>query len=230
MTLTRDALRAGLLLEFARKQPGVGRVMTDDEMQHSRQATLRARPDMGDLWVFAYGSLIWNPALDYVERRIGLLRGYHRSFCLWTHIGRGTLERPGLVLGLEPGGECQGVVFRIAEAAIDEETHLLWRREMLTNAYEPHWLDVGTAQGVVPALCFVMNTAHERYTGALCDAEVAEVIATAEGTLGRCSDYFHNTVAHLEEMGLEDAFLRRLRAQVDAAEQAATQTACPTST
>ncbi|WGF89402.1 gamma-glutamylcyclotransferase [Marinivivus vitaminiproducens] len=218
MTLTRDSLRSGLLLEMIRNQAGPNRALSDEEMLASRQAALRARPDEGDIWVFGYGSLIWNPALEYVERRVGRLQGYHRTFCLWTHMGRGTRERPGLVLGLEAGGECQGVLFRIAEAAIDEETHLLWRREMVTNAYEPRWLEVSSALGVVNALSFVMNTRHERYAGELSDEQVAAVIATAEGNLGRCADYFYNTVAHLDEMGLEDAFLRRLRAQVAALE------------
>jgi cation transport protein ChaC len=118
------------------------------------------------------------------------------------------------VLGLERGGSCRGVAFHIAPDAVADELAIVWRREMISGAYVPRWVDVHTALGEIRAVTFVINHTHERYARFLPDEEVAEVIATAEGFLGPCADYLINTVDHLAELGIHDRPLERLRHQV----------------
>ena len=130
------------------------------------------------------------------------------------HAGRGSAKRPGLMLALDRGGSCSGVVFRISRAQADEEMELIWRREMISGSYIPRWLEVRTPAGPVQAVTFVVNRTHDRYTGELPEREVVETLATARGPLGRSCDYLYHTVAHLEAMGIADRNLRRLSRQV----------------
>jgi glutathione-specific gamma-glutamylcyclotransferase len=191
-------------------------VLTPEEHRASIAALLEQRPDSGDVWLFAYGSLIWNPLIHFVEKRVGTVKGYHRCFCLWTHLGRGTVETPGLMLGLEPGGSCRGVVYRIAGDLVAQELDIVWRREMMTGAYAPRWMRVGTKAGPVHALAFRINRTHTRYAGRLPEERVIATLAEAKGPLGACATYLFNTVAHLEELGIRDPRLVRLRDQVAA--------------
>src|SRR3989304_2361700 len=111
--LTRTDLESDRLRKlFCQANPGV-RVLTDAELESSLQALLQTHPQGEDVWLFGYGSLIWNPILPFAERHVARLHGYHRRFCLWSHVNRGSLHKPGLVLGLDAGGCCRGVVFRI---------------------------------------------------------------------------------------------------------------------
>jgi cation transport protein ChaC len=190
------------------------RVLSEAELAASRRATLAGVDLSAGVWLFGYGSLIWNPAFHFTDRRTGRIFGWHRRFCLWTHLGRGCPERPGLVLGLERGGSCRGVAFHIAPEVVEEELEIVWRREMISGAYVPRWVEVRTALGPVPAIAFVINHAHERYARDLSDEEVAEVLATASGWLGPCADYLVNTVDHLAALGIHDRPLERLRQQV----------------
>lgn len=164
----------------------------------------------GTLWVFGYGSLIWNPCFHFAERRLATARGWHRQFCLWTHLGRGTRECPGLMLGLEQGGACRGVAYRIAPDQVEAELDIIWRREMVTAAYRPIWLRAVTADGPIMAIGFAINRGHERYAGRLEEQRIVEAIATATGPLGPCAEYLFNTTAHLDELGIGDRYLRRL--------------------
>src|SRR5579863_9131919 len=129
-TLLNDSMRA--LVQAA--DPSI-RVLTLEELRAGIGAVLGKRPTGGDVWLFGYGSLIWNPLIHFEEKRIGNVHGYHRCFCLWTHIGRGTPAKPGLMLGLERGGACRGVVYRLAAEAAPHELEIVWRREMVTGAY-----------------------------------------------------------------------------------------------
>jgi glutathione-specific gamma-glutamylcyclotransferase len=212
--LTRDNIRSGLIRDMIRQADPTMRVLTDEELHASIAAVIT--PDLAgrDVWLFCYGSLIWNPAFHFVERRLGTVHGYHRRFCLWTHLGRGTPDFPGLVLGLERGGSCRGVAFRVAAEAVPDELEIVWRREMVSGAYRPTWVTVRTPEGPVRAVTFVMNRRHDRYAGLLPEDRVADVIANAAGYLGRCADYLINTVAHLEELGIHDRALVRLRDRV----------------
>lgn len=213
MLLTREALLAGELQRLVAQLEGI-RALSDDELHASLARTLARHPPGADLWVFAYGSLIWNPTFHFVERRVARLHGYHRRFCLWTSLGRGTPERPGLMLGLDRGGSCCGVAYRIAADAVPTETEALWRREMVTGSYTPTWVRIRDAEGAREAITFVINHAHERYAHRLDEREVAEVVAFAEGRLGACRDYLFNTMQHLTELGLRDSGLERVAAVV----------------
>jgi glutathione-specific gamma-glutamylcyclotransferase len=214
MALTRDQIRDGHVRRMIAELGIAMRVLSEDELAASRAAILAGVDLSEGVWLFGYGSLIWNPAFHFTDRLIGTVYGYHRRFCLWTHLGRGCPERPGLVLGLERGGSCRGAVFRIAPDAVEEELAIVWRREMISGAYVPRWVDVHTALGRLRAITFVINRDHEGYARFLPDDRVAEVIATAEGWLGPCADYLINTVDHLAALGIHDRPLKHLRAQV----------------
>jgi cation transport protein ChaC len=214
MTLTRESIKEGLVHKRIAELGIAMRVLSEEELAASRHATLAGADLSGGVWLFGYGSLIWNPAFHFTDRLIGTVYGYHRRFCLWTHLGRGCPERPGLVLGLERGGSCRGVAFHIAPDAVEEELAIVWRREMLSGAYTPRWVDVRTALGAVRAVTFVINHGHERYARLLPDERVAEVIATAEGFLGPCADYLINTLDHLAALGIHDRPLQKLRERV----------------
>ncbi len=179
---------------------------------------LLAEAPKGDLWIFAYGSLIWNPAIHVAEERLARLRGYHRRFCLWTSLGRGSPERPGLILGLEPGGSCAGVALRVERTVAESEFEILFRREMVSGSYAPRWVPgaLDGARRSVPMLVFVMNRGHPRYSGRLTDARIAKSIATAEGPLGACCDYLDQTVAALADRGIRDSMLNRMQRLVSA--------------
>jgi glutathione-specific gamma-glutamylcyclotransferase len=211
--LTREFLRGGGLRRAIGADPTV-RILTDEERAASIAETFGPKLGSEDVWVFAYGSLMWNPTFLYAERRIGIIRGYHRRFCLWTTLGRGTTTNPGLMLALEPGGACRGVAFRIAAAEAVHEVDLIWRREMIAASYIPRWVEVATKTERLRAVAFVMDRGHERYAGKLPEERLVPVIANACGRLGTCADYLFETVAHLEELGIRDAPLTRLRDRV----------------
>ncbi len=209
LALTRDSIREGRLAKLMAAHDSSIVMLSEDELADSRNKAMRHH-EGGDLWLFGYGSLIWNPAFEFAERRIGAIYGRHRQFCLWTWLGRGSRDCPGLMLGLEAGGKCRGVAYRIDAEAIDSELDVVWRREMLTAAYRPIWVRVETDQGSVPALTFAINRQHERYAGKLAIDYVAERLAAACGPLGTGAEYLFNTHRHLTELGLRDRYLDRL--------------------
>jgi cation transport protein ChaC len=214
MRLTRD-----LIARIPRNDHDPGPTpsyLTDSERAASLAATLAHPRARQPVWVFAYGSLIWKPDVPFAERRIGTLRGYHRQFCLLVRRFRGSPEAPGLVLGLERGGICRGVVYRLTEHERDGALRTLWARELLTAAYVPRWVDVRTDSGTVRAIAFTINRMHERYTGRLGDEAVADALAAACGHVGSCAEYLLETVMHLEELGIRDRRLWRLQEMVAA--------------
>jgi cation transport protein ChaC len=226
--LTRESIMDGSMRRwFAAADPTM-KVATDEEHTASIAGLLKTRPDgAGDVWVFAYGSLIWNPTIHTVERRRAELRGYHRRFCLWTHLGRGTPDCPGLMLALERGGSCCGVAYRIAAPQVEHELMILWRREMVTGAYRARWVKAMTPEGPIAAIAFAMNAQHHRYAGRLPEAQVAAVIARAEGALGPCHKYLFSTVEHLRQLGIRDHGMERLARQVEALRQPPSDIAGP---
>lgn len=210
--LTRDNIKNGVLHDMIKAGGALLPLLSDEELETSWSQTLAAQPNdhHGDIWVFGYGSLIWNPAFHFVEKRIARLNGYHRCFCLWTHLGRGTPERPGMVLGLERGGSCVGVAFRIAAKAVADEVEIIWRREMVSGAYLPRWTRLSTEEGAVTAVSFVINPDHPRYACKPPEQDVVTSLAHATGPLGAAREYLDNTVSHLDELGIHDRALRRL--------------------
>ncbi len=215
--ITRERLRDGShLAELrARALPGFP-IRSDAEIEASLRQALAGRPPNGNVWVFGYGSLIWNPAFEFAETKVALVRGWHRRFCLWLKAGRGTPESPGLMLALDRGGSCRGVAFRLPDGQVEEELLILWRREMLSGSYEARWLDAHSPEGPMRVITFVANRRHDRFTNLLSDEEVADRIAVARGPLGSCIEYLRNTVEHLEALGFRDASLERIRRRVDA--------------
>ena len=183
-----------------------------------------------DLWVFGYGSLMWNPGFPYLESRPGVVGGYHRRFCVSSHRYRGTPERPGLVLGLDRGGSCRGLAFRVAPEHVPATLDYLWDREMINRVYRPRMVpvrlgggqgsggqgDTGQAGGEAPvsACTFVVDRRHGQYCGCLDESTMADRIAGCCGERGPNLDYLANTVAHLEELGIRDRSLSSLLAAV----------------
>ncbi|MCC7225347.1 MAG: gamma-glutamylcyclotransferase [Burkholderiaceae bacterium] len=167
-----------------------------------------------DLWVFAYGSLIWRPEFDFAERRLARLHDHHRSLCLWSRVNRGTPEVPGLVFGLDHGGSCSGVVFRIPGRAVPETFSALWAREMSTGAYLPRWLTCDTDRGEISALAFVIDQSGSGYVPRLPEDDLVRIILRASGTYGPCIDYVLQTAEALKASGIcddhLDALARRL--------------------
>jgi glutathione-specific gamma-glutamylcyclotransferase len=211
--LTRESIRSGAVRKIAADH-GLMRILSDEELAASLGGVLDGVDLSAGVWVFGYGSLIWNPAFHFTDRVVGTVHGFHRRFCLWTHLGRGCRERPGLVLGLERGGSCRGVAYHIAPDAALEELDIVWRREMISDAYVPRWVNVHTPMATVRAITFTINQAHERYACKLSDEAAAEAIAQASGFLGACADYLINTVDHLADLGIHDRPLERLRDRV----------------
>jgi cation transport protein ChaC len=220
--ITRQRLRDGSLLAHWRASAlPDSPVRSDEEIEASLKHSLAERPTDGDAWVFAYGSLIWNPTFEFVEQRVALMPGWHRRFCLSIKTGRASPEAPGLTLALDRGGSCKGVAFRIKEDQVDEELLMLWRREMASGVYEARWVDItiqGEQERKVNAVTFVANRRHARFTNLLSDAEIAERLAVARGPFGSCQDYLMNTIEHLETLGLTDAGLERIRCCIAARE------------
>jgi cation transport protein ChaC len=171
-------------------------------------------PPGSDLWVFGYGSLMWNPEFPYAERRQALLRGYHRRFCVYSHRYRGTPDRPGLVLGLDRGGSCRGIAFRVEPPHVEATIDLLWDREMVSGVYAPKIIKVATDEGRIPACTFVADRAHRQYCGELGPSDVVRFIRQGVGERGPNRDYLANTVGHLRDLGIVDQGLERLLAEI----------------
>lgn len=219
-TLTRAFLRDAGFAEMIRRATPTARLQTDDERAASVRAMLEARPEHGDgLWLFAYGSLIWNPTFHYRTRIVARIAGWHRAFCLAARGGRGTPDNPAMLLGLMPGGSCAGAAFRIAEEDLEHELDLVWRREMITDAYIPHWVtvqdDAGHAFG--QAIAFTINPDAPSYAGELPEQEIVRRIATACGPMGTCAEYLFNTRDGLHVLGIADPFIDDLARKVEAA-------------
>jgi len=168
-------------------------------------------------WVFGYGSLMWNPGFPFAEKSNACLMGYHRSFCIYSHHYRGTPEQPGLVLGLDAGGQCEGVAFRIAASDWDNVVDYLNERELIGYAYKPVTVDVNLPDGGrdVRAYTFVADPEHPTYAGDL-DIDVsAETIMHAAGAGGLNRDYLINSIKQLEAHGYKDETLGTLLHRIE---------------
>ena len=192
-------------------------LMSEEARRASLKTIRDSVPEGTDAWVFGYGSLMWNPAINVAESKKAHVRGYHRMFCLTLQVGRGTTDEPGLMLGIDRGGSVTGVAHRIAAGDVESELSILWMREMLTGVYEPRWVNADVeGRGRTRALTFVINRYHPRYEGALDEAAAARRIALAKGPLGTNRDYLYRTVRHLAELGIEDGPMASLEACVRA--------------
>ena len=161
-----------------------------------------------DLWVFAYGSLMWRPGFDVLERRNARLVGAHRALCVYSFVHRGTPERPGLVLGLDRGGNCRGIAYRVAAAKRAETIDYLRAREQVTLVYREAWRRVwldDDPQQSVHALCYMVDRGHRQYAGRLSLAEQLHYVRQGHGRSGACRDYVLAAVKELETLGCRDA-------------------------
>ncbi|WP_442943687.1 gamma-glutamylcyclotransferase [Nitrospirillum sp. BR 11752] len=170
-----------------------------------------------DIWIFGYGSLMWNPGFPFEERRRATVRGWHRGFSVYSFHHRGTRACPGAVLGLDRGGACRGIAYRVTAAHAPGVLDYLWEREMPNEVYEPRLLTAALDNGArVAALAFTVLRGHEQYCGRLPADEVARLIRQGVGESGRNVDYLVNTVRHLHELGIRDRNLEGLVERVTA--------------
>jgi cation transport protein ChaC len=172
-----------------------------------------------DRWVFGYGSLMWRPGFPFIDRRTALLHGRRRAFCIYSVHHRGTYERPGLVLGLAPGGAVRGMAYRVAASQWEEVYAYLREREQPTETYFETWREVKIDRnGKAPALVFLSDMKHSQWAGALTLDQQAQLIAGATGLSGPNIDYLRDLVMHLREDGVRDHAMERLLKMVEAIE------------
>ncbi|MDB5812768.1 MAG: ChaC family protein [Betaproteobacteria bacterium] len=207
--LENDTLRKNRELNY-RSLP----LVPESEFIASFERILADWDSTQDLWVFAYGSLIWNPLFHYIERQKVTIHGFHRSFCLRSRHGRGSVEEPGLMLGLDFGGCCNGVALRIPAAEVRHELMLVWRREMAIGSYAPRWINANAGDLKLRTVAFVVNHVHPHYAGKLPLETVVKTLATAKGKFGSGADYLYQTVDCLAKHGIRDSYLTQLRERV----------------
>lgn len=172
--------------------------------------------DDGDFWVFGYGSLMWRPGFDFLESALAFVHGYHRSLCIFSHVHRGTPERPGLVLGLDHGGSCQGVAFRVAGGTRAATLAYLRERELVTSVYLEKTVPLRFSDGgATRALAFIVDRAHGQYAGRLPIEEVARLVAEGVGACGDNPAYVRNTYEHLLRLDIRDDALARVVRRLD---------------
>ena len=166
---------------------------------------------MGDFWVFGYGSLMWRPGFAHTETCRARLFGFRRSLCVWSHVYRGTPGRRGLVLGLDRGGSCVGLAFRVPAELRDEVLAYLRDRELVTNVYLERMLPVRLEGGEnVVALTYIVDRGHEQYAGSLDEAHAARIVSGAVGQAGPNEEYVLNTIAHLKALAIRDHWLEEV--------------------
>jgi cation transport protein ChaC len=190
---------------------------SEDDYAAAVEHVLAGAPARDDVRVFAYGSLIWNPEFAFVEESLGTLNGWHRSFCLgWVRIYRGTPERPGIMLALDRGGSCKGVVFRLPPDAVVRNLTILLRREMpLARPTPPcRWVTVQGEDGPCRAIAFPISRKGPAYLPGLAEEEVVQALATAAGERGSMAEYLYSTVLHLAERGIHDRYLWHMQERV----------------
>ncbi|MEE8549574.1 MAG: gamma-glutamylcyclotransferase [Alphaproteobacteria bacterium] len=175
----------------------------------------------GEVWIFAYGSLMWDPGFAYLEAAPALLRGYHRAFCIYSFVYRGTEARPGLVLGLDRGGACKGMAFRIAAAEGAGVLDYLDAREKVTDVYVRRAVPITVGAALisaggrkVTAHTYVADRGHHQYAGKQTLKDAAALIAQGTGVGGSNRDYLESTVKNLDALGITDGPLHQLHALV----------------
>ena len=170
-----------------------------------------------DLWVFGYGSLMWRPGFAYEEARHARLTGYRRCFCIYSVHHRGTTERPGMVLGLDRGGACEGIAYRVAGPDVAQTVSYLRAREQVNGVYRETHVPVALIEGPrreVQALTYIVERAHPSYAGQLPLALQARLIRAGSGLSGNNLDYLISTLRHLDELGIRERELERLLAVI----------------
>jgi glutathione-specific gamma-glutamylcyclotransferase len=212
MRLTRELVDRVARAEVSTPLPFAS--PSDADYEEAIQSIVAAAQSPDEVWLFAYGSLIWKPACDFVEQRVGVARGWHRAFCLgWDRWFRGCDERPGLMLSLDHGGQCRGVLYRLPPEAVEKNLSMLLRREMRAKpaAHSPRWVTIHTDDAPLRAITFAINRNGGRYVRGLSLEEIADALAVAAGPVGSMAEYLYSTVHHLENLGIHDKQLWRLQ-------------------
>lgn len=169
----------------------------------------------GDLWVFGYGSLMWRPGFEFEESRPALVHGYHRSLCIFSHVHRGTPEKPGLVLGLDRGGACRGLAFRVTAPNRQATLDYLRDREQVTSVYVETWLTARLqSDHAVTAVAYVVDPAHPQYAGRLPHHELVRLVRQGRGKSGDNIEYIRTTFDHLTSAGVDDPDLAAIVAEL----------------
>ncbi|BCG09685.1 cation transport protein ChaC [Buttiauxella sp. BIGb0471] len=210
MVLTRDFLmKADCKTAFGSIEESL--LWSPEQRSASLAATIACRPDNSPVWIFGYGSLMWNPAFEYEESAAGTLVGWHRAFCLRLTAGRGTACQPGRMLALKEGGRTTGLAYRLPEAMLEDELTLVWKREMITGCYLPTWCKLELDDGrVVNALVFIMDPRHPLYEADTRAEIIAPLIAAASGPLGTNAQYLFSLEQELINRGMHDDCLDEL--------------------
>ena len=190
------------------------RTMSSHDLKKSFHKLLEGKNLKNGVWVFGYGSLMWNPDFNFSEKITGTVSGYHRRLCLKSTVYRGSPDNFGLVFGLELGGVCQGIVFHISADNFEKELQTVWEREMFAETYIPTWVNVETQKNIISAITFVINSRHKHYVPNLPIDKVAERVISAKGICGSCHDYVRNTINFLDYFGLHDPMLEDLSSYI----------------
>jgi cation transport protein ChaC len=193
--------------------------LSSEECEESRRKTLKQHDPKKNLWVFGYGSLMWNPAFEVEASAHATITGWRRSFCIDLLFARGSPKKPGLMLALDKGGFCEGVAHCIKPEKIETETPILWMREMTPRTYRPVWTEAEIGGKTVETLVFVIDQDTHLYAGNLEPAIQARRIAKAEGELGRNRDYLYQCAEELKRRDILDAYIEDLAARTRALAQ-----------
>lgn len=184
--------------------------LSESERKRLLRNMLLEATDPNDIWIFGFGSLMWNPGFKPSEKHSVLLKGFERKFHIWSTKGRGTEELPGLGLCLEPvtNGVCRGIAYRIPPETREKDLNYLWDREMTSGVYRPRWVTVERDDGSdLRTLTWVVNAGHERYAGPRSTREMARIMANSKGQNGTCRDYLINTIQEMAKLGEHDPML-----------------------
>lgn len=193
--------------------------LSPEECEENRREALKEHTPGKDLWVFGYGSLMWNPAIEVASSAPAKIKGWRRSFCIDLLFARGSPKKPGLMLALDKGGACEGVAHCIPAGKIDSETPVLWMREMTPRTYRPVWTEAEINGESVQALAFAVDQDTHLYAGSLEPSIQARRIAKAEGELGRNRDYLYRCADELKHRGIQDTYIEDLAARTRALAQ-----------
>jgi cation transport protein ChaC len=213
MRLT-EAHLALLPARIDERHPALGKhtLRPDSYYSATTAALIDAVPRGGDMWLFACGSLIWNKRFTFVEERPGLVRGWHRDFCLGPDTRfRGNLQAPGYMLSLDRGGQCKGMVYRLPHEGLATNVEGLLRKE---PPFPPRWVTVATSSGTLRAFAFTHPGKTTDYVGHLSDEAVADALSKAVGMIGSMAQYVYLTALNLERLGLCDDRLWRMQEMI----------------
>lgn len=209
--LTKKNIHSGYIRNFINNIEGGDKVLSDSELIEERKKIISTTETLKDLHIFAYGSLLWNPTIDFENQFLGKVYGYHRTFCMLTKLGRGSYENPGLMLGLDKGGSCNGILYKLRYKSALKNVDLLFKREMVTRAYVPKILNVlGDNGRIFKALSFTVDRNHKNYFNEKNYIKKIKMIKKASGFLGTCSEYLVNTSKSLEELNILDKEIKNL--------------------